>query len=46
MEINEVDKTEFLKTAQENIYPAYYETLGSGNAEYGKELVESVVNTK
>ncbi len=46
MEINEVDKTEFLKTAQENIYPAYYETLGSGNADYGKELVERVVNTK
>ena len=46
MEINEVDKTDFLKAAQENIYPAYYETLGSGNADYGKELVERVVNTK
>ncbi len=46
MEINEVDKTDFLKTAQEKIYPAYYEIVGSGNEEYGKDLVERVVNVK
>ncbi len=46
MEINEVDKTKFIETAQEKIYPAYYETLGDGDEEYGKELVERVVNTQ
>lgn len=46
MEINEVEKTKFLETAQQNIYPAYYETLGSGDEEYGKELVERVVDTQ
>ncbi len=46
MEINEVDKTKFIETAQEKIYPAYYETLGGGNADYGKELVQRVVDAK
>jgi len=44
MKINEVDKTEFIKTAKENIYPSYYETIGDGDAEYGKELVDRVMN--
>jgi tripartite ATP-independent transporter DctP family solute receptor len=46
MKINEVDKTEFLTTAQEKMYPAYYATLGNGNEEAGKELVHRVINTK
>jgi len=46
MEINEVDKTKFLETAQQKIYPSYYETVGGGNADYGKELVESIVSTE
>jgi len=44
MEINEVDKTDFIKTAKEKIYPAYYETIGNGDAEYGKELVDRVMS--
>jgi TRAP-type C4-dicarboxylate transport system substrate-binding protein len=46
MEINEVDKTKFIETSQEKIYPAYYETIGGGDADYGKELVQRVVNAK
>jgi tripartite ATP-independent transporter DctP family solute receptor len=46
MEINEVDKTNFIETSQEKIYPAYYETIGGGDADYGKELVQRVVNAK
>jgi len=46
MEINEVDKTKFIETAQQKIYPSYYETVGGGNADYGKELVERIVTTE
>jgi tripartite ATP-independent transporter DctP family solute receptor len=46
MEINEVDKTKFIETSQEKIYPAYYETIGGGDADYGKELVQRIVNAK
>jgi len=46
MEINEVDKTKFIETSQEKIYPAYYETVGGGDADYGKELVQRIVNAK
>lgn len=46
MKINEVDKTEFLQTSQEKIYPAYYKTLGNGDEEYGKNLVTRVVNAQ
>lgn len=46
MEINEVDKTEFIKTAKENIYPSFYETIGAGNAKYGEELVLKAMDAK
>jgi len=46
MEINEVDKTKFIETSQEKIYPAYYETIGGGDSDYGKELVQRIVNAK
>ncbi|MBN1333618.1 MAG: DctP family TRAP transporter solute-binding subunit [Synergistales bacterium] len=46
MEINEVDKTDFIKAAQEKIYPSFYATIGGGDEAYGKELVERVTNSK
>ena len=46
MEINEVDKSDFIKAAQSKIYPSYYEVVGGGDEAYGKELVQRVVDTK
>jgi TRAP-type transport system periplasmic protein len=44
MEINEVDKTEFINTAKKIIYPNYYAKLGGGEKEYGKDLVERILD--
>ena len=46
MKINEVEKDAFIETAEENIYPSYYETLGSGDAERGKELISTILETE
>ena len=46
MEVNEVDKSGFIKAAQEEIYPKFYETIGGGDAAAGKALIEEVVNIK
>ncbi|MDK2794595.1 MAG: hypothetical protein PWP75_1224, partial [Caldanaerobacter sp.] len=43
MEINEVDKTEFMKVSREKIYPAYYKVIGGGDEAYGKELVDRIL---
>ena len=46
MEINEVDKTDFIETAQTKLYPSYYSVVGGGDEAYGKELIEKINNTK
>ena len=46
MKINEVDKTDFIKAAQEKIYPAFYKTVGGGDEPFGKELVMRVNKVK
>lgn len=46
MEINEVEKEAFIETAFEEIYPSYYETLGSGDPEKGEDIVKAVMATE
>lgn len=44
MVINEVDKSAFIETGLNDIYPAYYETIGGGDAEKGEAIVKQVVD--
>lgn len=46
MKINKVEKDAFIETAEEKIYPSYYEVLGSGDAERGKELISIILKTE
>ena len=46
MEVSEVNKEGFMKIAQEEVYPMFYEIIGGGDAEAGKALLEEVINTK
>lgn len=40
-EVCEFDKTEAMKLA-EDVWPEFYETIGSGDAAYGEELVQTI----
>lgn len=46
MKINKVEKDTFIETAMEKIYPSFYELLGSGDAERGKELISTILETE
>jgi len=46
MVINEVNKTAFVSTAKEKIYPSFYTVIGKGNEEYGKDLVKRALDAK
>src|SRR5690554_5839116 len=46
MSINEVSKDEFIQTGLRDIYPSYYETLGSGDVAHGESLVQAIMNVE
>lgn len=46
MVINEVNKSEFIEVAKEKIYPMSYETIGKGDAEKAKQLVQRILDTQ
>lgn len=46
MQINEVEKDAFIAAAFESIYPRFYETLGSGDAARGEELIRTIMETE
>ncbi|WP_328187135.1 DctP family TRAP transporter solute-binding subunit [Marinobacter sp. OP 3.4] len=46
MQINEVDKSDFIEVAKQDIYPTSYETIGEGDADKARELVQRILNTK
>ena len=46
MVVNEVDKSDFIGSRQGEIYPMSYETIGEGDADKARDLVQRILNTK
>lgn len=46
MEINEVDKSDFIKVAKEVIYPKAYAIIGDGDAAKAEKLIQRILNTE
>lgn len=44
MEVNDVDIDAFAKIAREEVWPKFYSTLGNGDEEAGKALVEQILS--
>lgn len=46
MMINEVDKSDFIKVAKEEIYPMSYAAIGDGDAAKAEKLVQRILSTE
>ncbi|MGQ4877831.1 DctP family TRAP transporter solute-binding subunit [Billgrantia sp. LNSP4103-1] len=46
MSVNEVSKDDFIEAGLREIYPSYYETLGSGDAAHGESLVQAIMEVE
>jgi tripartite ATP-independent transporter DctP family solute receptor len=46
MKINEVDKSDFIRVAKEDIYPMSYEKIGDGDAAKAEKLIQRILSTE